>query len=313
MRSKKCVDHLGNAYSSEKEMCAAWKVKRVTYRNRIRSGRTVEEALTGSKRKKGNRCTDHLGNEYPSEAAMCAAWGVIPATYARRRKAGRSVEEALTTGKLYQGKRCKDHLGNEYVSKTAMCAAWSVNWETYKARRKSGWSIKEALTGDKQRKGKQCKDHLGNKYSSEKAMCAAWNVNQRTYRTRRKAGQTIEEALTGAFRRTLPIGLSNLQACGLIATITKKGSEGSMFIKFEDGTLVSGSVSNFVNGSIGHPELKARGEKCHYAGFEAKKLVRLEDRTLHTCECMRCGLRDMMTPQEMLEHERNCDTEAKRA
>lgn len=40
-------DHLGNEFSSQKEMCEYWKVNATTFRNRKRKGWSLEEALTG--------------------------------------------------------------------------------------------------------------------------------------------------------------------------------------------------------------------------------------------------------------------------
>ena len=46
VRDVSCVDHRGTSFLDEKQMCAYWGVKLLTFRRRIKDGWTLEEALT---------------------------------------------------------------------------------------------------------------------------------------------------------------------------------------------------------------------------------------------------------------------------
>jgi hypothetical protein len=70
--SNKIIDHKGNKFKSEKEMCKYWDVKYSVYRNRKHYGWTLEECLKGR-----TVVYDHLGNKFNREINMCKYWGVI--------------------------------------------------------------------------------------------------------------------------------------------------------------------------------------------------------------------------------------------
>lgn len=103
---KKCYDHLGNEYRSERAMCAAHKIDSCTYRDRIKSGMTVEQALTRKTRncpnlekliKQENGCYfDHLKNPFCSIRNMCKCWHVVPDTFYNRINNGFSLKYTLT-------------------------------------------------------------------------------------------------------------------------------------------------------------------------------------------------------------------------
>jgi hypothetical protein len=44
---KACADHLGNSYKSQTEMLRSYGVKQQTFNQRVKRGRTLEEALCG--------------------------------------------------------------------------------------------------------------------------------------------------------------------------------------------------------------------------------------------------------------------------
>lgn len=48
---KKVSDHLGNSFSSQSKMMEYWKVNYPTFRYRIRQGWSLEEALTGNRKR----------------------------------------------------------------------------------------------------------------------------------------------------------------------------------------------------------------------------------------------------------------------
>lgn len=50
--SKKCMDHLGNSYDSQKEMCAAYRISLTNFVHRLERGWSLEEALSPATYKK---------------------------------------------------------------------------------------------------------------------------------------------------------------------------------------------------------------------------------------------------------------------
>ena len=95
---KKCKDHLGNEYSSIKDMCAVYSIKPCTYTRRIKVyGWSIEKALTTPVKHNGGKyCYDHEGRRFKSEKLMCEYWNIERKTFRYRIEHGLSTEEALT-------------------------------------------------------------------------------------------------------------------------------------------------------------------------------------------------------------------------
>ncbi len=217
-RNKKaCEDHKGNMYTSITEMCNAYGISTDTFKQRIREGWSLKDALTTEVRSALVAVEDHKGNKYESKTAMCKAYGIDIRIFHARIDSGWTLEKALTTAAQSAAKRATDHLGNEYISKTDMYKAWGVSDSEVRKRLNRGWTLERALTTggyDKpleemflvnkqaQKKKKPTKeenfvtDHLGNKYSSQNEMCRAYGINPSTFRARIKKGFSIEKALT---------------------------------------------------------------------------------------------------------------------
>ena len=95
LSKKECKDHLGNIYSSIADMCRFYKLTPDAYKQRIKSGWSVERALTESTDRYS--CKDYLGNTFSSEVKMCEHYGIDYRTYwARVHNMGWSIERALT-------------------------------------------------------------------------------------------------------------------------------------------------------------------------------------------------------------------------
>lgn len=168
---KKVKDHLGNDFPSIKAMYEAWGIDEGTYYYRIRTGRTLEEALTGKgcEPPRGRReasckpVKDHLGNEFSSEKEMCEEWNIDYDNYRRRISTGWDMQKALeapvnrykkthnrthksSSSPKHRKKYCVDHLGNIFNTEKEMCAAWNISWYTYRSRIIAGWVKEDALT-----------------------------------------------------------------------------------------------------------------------------------------------------------------------
>lgn len=93
--TQKCRDHLGNEFESKGAMYKAYGVSRATFSNRLLSGWSLEEALTGS-RNENNKYVDFKGNAFPSKTKMAEHWGISYPILRDRLGLGWTLEEALT-------------------------------------------------------------------------------------------------------------------------------------------------------------------------------------------------------------------------
>ena len=101
------------------------------------------------------------------------------------------------------------------------------------------------------------------------------------------------------------LGETRMMNCGMKATIIRYGNNTDIDVCFEDGTIVEHKTYNaFEKGRIAHRSLsQSRGSK-DFHGFICKQGFIDEERTLYECICKHCGLEDVLTPQEMMEHEK---------
>ena len=123
-------DHLGNEFNTQKEMCKYYGVSTTTFRERIKKGWSLKEALTRSTNKGENNPNrkelyDHHGNKYYSQESMCAHYGISQSLFLGRIKRGYSLEEALTAKSHCH--KVTDHLGNEYLSNEDMAKAYGIS------------------------------------------------------------------------------------------------------------------------------------------------------------------------------------------
>ena len=186
------TDHLGNEFTSIKEMCKHYNTTYITYLKRIKKGWTQESALTASPYYHYNvHVTDYLGNQFTSIKEMCKHYNVSPDVYSKRIKNGWTQEKALT-----KDKSVTDHLGNQFTSIKEMCEYYNITYAMYYNKIHKGYALEEILTTNSQkRQVKLVIGHLGNQFTSTKKMCEHYNINYKTYMSRIFRGWTLEEAL----------------------------------------------------------------------------------------------------------------------
>lgn len=101
------------------------------------------------------------------------------------------------------------------------------------------------------------------------------------------------------------LGETKMMNCGMEATIIRYGGATDIDVRFEDGTVVKhGVYGNFKKGEIAHESLSLIHGSKDFHGFICKQGFKDEDRVLYECICRHCGLEDVLTPQEMIEHEK---------
>lgn len=99
------------------------------------------------------------------------------------------------------------------------------------------------------------------------------------------------------------LGETRMMNCGMEAAIIRYGGATDIDVRFEDGTVVKhGVYGNFKKGEIAHESLSLIHGSKDFHGFICKQGFKDEDRVLYECICRHCGLEDVLTPQEMIEH-----------
>ena len=100
------------------------------------------------------------------------------------------------------------------------------------------------------------------------------------------------------------IGESRVMNNGLKATIIAYRRNNDIDIQFEDETIVKHKQYDpFLKGYISHPNLSYKKQTIFH-DFETKFIVKVEDTVFYKCKCLSCGLEDILTPQQMITHEK---------
>ena len=101
------------------------------------------------------------------------------------------------------------------------------------------------------------------------------------------------------------LGETRTMNCGMKATIIRYENNRDIDVRFEDGKVVGHKAySTFKKGEIAHESLNLNYGSKDFHGFICKRGFIDEDRVLYECICKHCGLEDVLTPQEMMEHEK---------
>ena len=102
------------------------------------------------------------------------------------------------------------------------------------------------------------------------------------------------------------LGETWMMNCGMEATIIRYGGCNDIDVRFEDGAVAKHKLYDpFKKSKIAHPSISQRDGSKDFHGFICKQGFKDEDRVLYECICKHCGLEDVLTPQEMIEHERS--------
>ena len=127
-------------------------------------------------------------------------------------------------------------------------------------------------------------------------------VKHRTYDQFKKGSIAHPNTKVSAKDR---LGKTRMMNCGMKATIIRYGKCMDIDVRFEDGAVVKHKrYSTFEKGKIAHPSLQLSHGSKDFHGFICKQGFKDEDRVLYECICKHCGLEDVLTPQEMMEHEK---------
>ena len=101
------------------------------------------------------------------------------------------------------------------------------------------------------------------------------------------------------------LGETRTMNCGMKATIIRYENNRDIDVRFEDGkVVVHKAYDKFKKGEIAHQSLNLNYGSKDFHGFICKQGFKDEDRVLYECICKHCGLEDVLTPQEIMEHEK---------
>ncbi len=131
-----------------------------------------------------------------------------------------------------------------------------------------------------------------------------------SYLEKRKTEDLIQKHINKKNRydilRDSRINEKRLMKCGMMCTIIDYRNARDLDVLFEDGAVVNNKTYNwFSQGSIKHPELPHMpGESSYFHNFEVKLISYADGTTYYRAKCKQCSLDDIMTPQQILEHER---------
>lgn len=92
---------------------------------------------------------------------------------------------------------------------------------------------------------------------------------------------------------------------GLMMEIIEYTNSNNIVIRFEDGEERKTSYPDFKKGCVKHPSLWIR-KNGTYKGFQTAFQWREGDNTVYKCHCEKCGMTSLLTPQEMIKHEKEC-------
>lgn len=287
-----CTDHLGRTSDSVEQMCQKYGISSHAYHDRMKRGWTMKDALTipaGGKRANRKKCTDHFGRSFDSKTAMCRKYGIGLGLYGRRMASGWNKREALTTPVKHTA--CTDHRGNVYASVAEMCRMYGVTPQVYRRRIAFGWDQEKALTTPVRQTA--CTDHLGNRFGSEARMCRKYGITPQAYRNRMASGWDQKKALKTPIEKQTyvdPYG-------------HEYASMADMCRHFRISPVSYGY--RIRKGWDQKKALITPVRKMTFAGFAVKKFsYEIKETPLYQCTCKECGYSEILSYDEMEEHER---------
>lgn len=143
----------GVAYSSLSEVCRDYGVGYQKVYNRLRSGWSIEEALSkeDNRGKSGNTISLN-GKEFGSVKEACDFYGISYNTVNARIAKGYPLKSAIKMERIENSGKNVVINGVTYSSIKEACQAFKISPSIVYQRIRCGWSVEEALTMPMRRK-----------------------------------------------------------------------------------------------------------------------------------------------------------------
>lgn len=195
-RSQPVEDHLGHKFPQKKARAQYWGHSARVVDMRLRSGKSIQEALVTPSNTRMNPVHDQNGTMigYGTQQQARNA-GICPQQLNSKLQAG---VPAIDLHKNRAMTQCMDHLGHVFEQKKSMCDYWDMTVSAFNSRIKRGYSIERALTESRLQfeRNNGTRVAVDNKiYNSIQDACAAYGIQYNTYNYRVKLGFTSQEAL----------------------------------------------------------------------------------------------------------------------
>ncbi len=206
------------------------------------------------------------GVEYKSITAFSHHFGLAPSTVAQKLNNGLSPEEIATRVGFSTKEKVYDHKGHAFDSKMAMAEYWKIPYQTfYRREKKYKWPLEKNLTTP-----------VGQSLNAR-------NLALQTERI----GVPIQ--VNNGLHIIVDRFLGNCRDC-------------EAHFKEDPAVKLTTSYPVIKKGEVSHPVLHTGKKTVGFYGFDASFLSRSETKVYYKCECRICGLKDVLTPQQMIEH-----------
>ena len=191
------VDHLGHRFAQKKDMARYWGHAWNTVDARLKSGKSLKEALETPTKATMNPVYDQSGTMigYGTQQQARKA-GICPQQLNSKLQAG---VPAIDLHKNRTMTESIVHLGHVFEQRRSMCDYYDITVSAFNGRIKKHWSLEEALT----KPVVQFERNNGNRvavegkiYNSIQDACAAYGIQYSAFYYRVKLGFTPQEALT---------------------------------------------------------------------------------------------------------------------
>ncbi len=118
-----------------------------------------------------------------------------------------------------------------------------------------------------------------------------------------KAGQIIDND----YEKETLLSEVKFMKCGLTAKIIEYRAFGDVDIEFEDGVIIRNkNLRSFNDGRALHPGFHPKYQRV-YRNITNKYAWEENGSVFYFCKCNLCNKEDILTPQQMIEHNNNCE------
>ncbi len=311
------TDHLGNKFDTIKKMCEFWHISSSAYKSRINKlAWGIEEALTTpvNKTRQSRAYLTKDGRSYTSIRQIAKTTGCSKETVSKMLKKGLSIDEIMSQSPKGGPKPFVDHNGKVFPSIAAAGREYGISTDVILRRLNGGWSLKKTLTTPVK---KMAHYYIGEKIKQNNGQFAELTRmdNNRRGSVKFEDGTEVSDISLAEFRRgnvrnpnfKSSVGETRMANCGLMMTIIEYNSKKSLTVQFEDGSTRKGvSYWSFKVGKVSHPTFCADPTKIgEFMGYKVKAISNISNgEVYYQTEDIRTGEKDILTPHQMMEHEK---------